>query len=233
MTLTSRLASATQARELQRQRRLRLKKARQLRWRHRMRRLLRAVIASSAIFLVALFVGFFRNGIGSDGLLLTFFLMAAAFVLFAIFPRTRTLGTGDSTALDLPALADRTQGWLETQRGLLPANTQNVVDLLGNRLDELVPRLASLSENDPSAAELRRLLGDHLPSLINSYTSIPAVLINQPHAGSTPAAQLHAGLETVAREVEAIGRTVASEKLDALAIRGRYLDTRYKGDDEQ
>jgi hypothetical protein len=74
---------------------------------------------------------------------------------------------------------------------------------------------------------LRKLLGDHVPSLINSYTSIPAALTHQPHAGSTPAAQLHAGLETIAREVESIGNAVASGELDALAIRGRYLDTRY------
>lgn len=66
-----------------------------------------------------------------------------------------------------------------------------------------------------------------IPSLIKSYTSLPDALTHQPHAGSTPAAQLHAGLETVAREVETIGKTIAAADLDDLAIRGRYLDTRY------
>lgn len=215
------------ARELRRQRRARLRKARQLRWRHRFRRLIRAVLAACAIFVAALLYANFTDGLGSGGLLLTFFAMAVAFVLLALFPRTRGLEKGPGTALDLPTLVDQTQSWLETQRGRLPAKTQTIIDLLESRLEELSPRLGTLTENDPAAHELRKLLGDHVPSLINSYTSIPTALAHQPHAGSSPAAQLHAGLETVAREVENIGNAVASGELDALAIRDRYLETRY------
>lgn len=215
------------ARELRRQRRVRLRKARKLRWRHRFRRLVRAVLTAGAIFVAALLYANFSDGLGSGGLLLTFFAMAVTFVLLALFPRTRGLEKAPGTALDLPTLVGQTQSWLETQRARLPAKTQTIVDLLESRLEELSPRLGTLSGNDPAAHELRKLLGDHVPSLINSYTSIPAALAHQPHAGSSPAAQLHAGLETVAREVENIGNAVASGELDALAIRGRYLETRY------
>lgn len=215
------------ARELRRQRRARLRRARQLRWRHRFRRLVRAILAAGAIFVAALVFASFSDGLSSGGIMLTFFTMAAAFVLLALFPRTRSLAASHGAASDLPTLVDQTHNWLESQRGRLPAKTQTVVDLLESRLEELSPQLGSLSENEPAALELRKLLSDHLPSLINSYASIPAALTHQPHAGSTPAAQLHAGLETVAREIESIGKVVASGELDALAIRGRYLDTRY------
>jgi hypothetical protein len=153
--------------------------------------------------------------------------MTVAFVVLALFPRSRSLAGGHGTAGDLPALAQRTQGWLEVQRSRLPTKTQAAVDLLAIRLEELSPLLDTLNENDPVAHELRKLLGDHLPSLIDSYTSIPTTLTHQPHAGSTPAAQLHAGIATVAREVENIGKALASGELDSLAIRGRFLDTRY------
>lgn len=227
MSGTSNSPLGIPASELRRQRQVRLRKAMQLRWRHRFRRLVRAVLAACAIFIAALVFASVSGGLGSGGIILTFFAMAAAFILFALFPRTRSMALANSGPCDLPTLADRTQTWLETQRPLLPAKVQAVVDLLGSRLEELSPQLGALSENDPADSELRKLLGDHLPSLIGSFTSIPSALTHQPHAGSTPAEQLHAGLETVAREVESIGKAIANNELDALAIRERYLGTRY------
>jgi hypothetical protein len=215
------------ARELRRQRRARLRKARQLRWRHRFKRLTRAVLAAMAIFLAALAFAYSSDGLGSGGIILTFFSIAAVFVLLAIFPRTPAPTVRNAAASDLATLACQTVSWLETRRASLPPQTQSVVDLLGSRLDEMSPRLASLSDKDPASQELRKLLVEHVPSLINSYTNIPAPLAHQPHAGSTPAAQLHAGLETAVREVENLGRTLASGELDSLAIRARYLDSRY------
>src|SRR6185369_16414598 len=73
-----------QSPDLRRQRFARLRKARQLRWRHRFRRLKRAVIAACAILFGALLTGLFVGGIGIEGFLLTIFAMMAAFVLLAI-----------------------------------------------------------------------------------------------------------------------------------------------------
>lgn len=225
-SVTSKLAAAAQAIDLQRRRSARLRKARQLRWRHRLKRLVRAVTATGLILFAALFIGLFRDGLGADGLLLTLLLMAVTFVVLAIFPRTASLAKGGGET-DLAALADRTQHWLESQRSLVPPRARPVIDLLGNQLDELAPRLPMLSETHPAGRELHKLLAEHLPSLVHSYTSIPAALADQPHAGSTPAAQLQAGLETVTREVATIGKSIAADEMDALAIRHRYLDTRY------
>lgn len=215
------------ARELGRRRRARLRKARELRWRHRLKRLVRAFLASGAIAVAAVVIAAFSNGIGIGGFVLTMFAMMVTFVLFALYPRTSSLAVGNAAAMDLPALADRTQSWLEAQRRLLPPSTHAVIDLLGNQLEEFAPRLASLRETEPAAREMRELLANHLPSLVESFTSLPSALVDQPHAGSTPAAQLHAGLVTVTRQVERIENTVAGGSLDALAIRGRYLETRY------
>lgn len=216
-----------QARELRRQRRERLRQARRLRWRHRWKRLRRALIAVAVILAGALAASLAFDGISDSVLVLTVFAVPIAFILFALFPRTSSLSASGLPAESLPGLADHTQTWLETQRGLLPAAARVQVDLLGSHLAQLSPQLANLAENDPAAGEVRKLLGEHLPSLVESYTSIPVALRSEPHAGSTPQAQLTEGLATVAREVEAIGKTVARGELDALATRGRYLETRY------
>lgn len=216
--------------DLRRQRRARLRKASQLRWRHRLRRLKRAAIAATLIFVASLVLGFFVDGIGIEGIIATFALMFLAFVPLALFPRTRSLSANENTpAMDLPGLADYTQLWLESRRGMLPDAARRQVDLLGSRLEVLSPKLAGVQAGSPEAREIRQLLEEHLPSLIESYAGIPDSLRQQPHAGSTPQAQLTEGLATVASEVESIGSMIAGADLDALAIRGRYLEARYRG----
>lgn len=215
----------------------RLHKARQVRWRHRFKRLKRATLAAFAIFMIALVIATLTDGLGIEGFVLMLFTMVSAFVLLALFPRTRNLATGKISALNLRDLIDQTPMWLETQRRLLPSTTHVVVDELASRLQNVSPQLATLNENEPAAHEIRKLLGEHLPSLIKSYTNIPVALRQQPHAGSTPQEQLMDGLITVTREVEMIGSAVARGELDALAIRGRFLAARYgppsEGGDEK
>jgi hypothetical protein len=179
------------------------------------------------IFVCSLAAGLAFDGISDNLLLLTFFAMPIAFILFALFPRTSGLATSGMPRESLPGLVDQTQAWLEAKRGLLPASAREQVDVLASHLAQISPQLVNLDEKCPAAQEVRKLLGEHLPSLIDSFTSIPTAMRNEPHAGSTPQFQLIEGLGTVAREIESIGRTVASVQLDALAIRGRYLETRY------
>jgi hypothetical protein len=216
-----------QSPDLRRQRFARLRKARQLRWRHRFRRLKRAVIAACAILFGALLTGLFVGGIGIEGFLLTIFAMMAAFVLLAIFPRTRTPTIEDLRVSDLPTLVGRTEIWLETQRGLLPRDAQGLIDVIGSRLEQLSPQLTTLGEADPAAGDVRKLLGEHLPALVNGYARIPDPLRYQPHAGSTPETQLVEGLEVIAGEIETMTKQIARGELDALATRGRYLESRY------
>jgi hypothetical protein len=213
--------------DLRRQRFARLRKARQLRWRHRFRRLKRAFLAAFAILVGALLTGLFAGGIGIEGFLLTILAMMTAFVLLAIYPRTRAPTAEDLRISDLPTLVGRTEIWLESQRGLLPRNANALIDLIGNRLEQLSPQLATLGEADPAASDVRKLLGEHLPALVNSYARIPDPLRYQPHAGSTPETQLVEGLEVIAGEIDTMTRQIARGELDALATRGRYLESRY------
>jgi hypothetical protein len=98
-------------------------------------------------------------------------------------------------------------------------------------LDQLAPQLQTLDENDLAAREVRKLVGEHLPELINGYKKIPDSLKHKEHAGKTPAQQLVDGLKTIDREIETMTGQIARGELDKLAVRGRYLEMRYDNTD--
>lgn len=202
-------------------------RSRRLKRRHRLRKLARATIAVVAIWAAALVAGFAMNGIGTAGLIVTFALMIAGFAGFLSFPRMRVPAPRDVVGADLKTLAGRAELFLEAQRPLLPPPAQTLLDRIGGELDQLSPQLATLGEADPAAHEARRLLGEHLPGLIASYTRIPAELRDRPHAGSTPEQQLVGGLDVIAREIGTMTGEIAGGELDALATRGRYLESKY------
>jgi len=219
-------------RDLRRKRNLRRGRVWRAKWNHRFRRLKRAVVTSFLILFGAAVWAVAFDGLGDRGLVLTFLAAIAAFVILAIFPRTSTPDIEALHRASLAELAAQTELWLEAQRSALPASLHTTLDLIGARLDELSPQLATLPDKGEAAREIRKLLGVHLPALVNSYTGIPAGLRDEPHAGSTPEQQVSQGLSIVAREIETVTHQIARGELDQLAIRERYLETRYVGSEE-
>ena len=202
-------------------------RSRRLKRRHRLRRLTHAVIAASLVWIFALIAGFAMNGLGVGGLIVTFLVMAVVFAALLVFPRMRAPAPADIRGSSIKGLAGRTELFLESQRTALPPPAQTLLDRIGSELDHLGPQLATLGEHEPAADEARRLLGEHLPGLIESYTRIPETLRGQQHAGATPEQQLLGGLDVIAREIGTMTGQIARGELDALATRGRYLETKY------
>jgi hypothetical protein len=128
-------------------------------------------------------------------------------------------------AADPKALVGQTQLWLEAQIPALPAPAIPLLNQIGAQLDALQPQL---TQSQPQA-QLRQLIGEHLPSLITNYTAIPAHLRGEAHAGTTPDQQLTQSLTTISAELASVTRQLAQGPLDALAIQTRYLDTKYEG----
>lgn len=191
------------------------------------RRLVRAALVSLAIPLVALFISLFTGGLGDRWLVIIFLLMIVSFWTLAIFPRTRAPDSADLRNTPLRQLPARTLLWLEANRPLLPPPGRAMLGRIESGLNQLSPQLATLDERHPAALEVRKLIDEHLPALVESYTRIPARLRNQPHAGATPETQLVDGLAIIAREIDMMTGEIARGELDALATRGRYLETRY------
>jgi hypothetical protein len=191
-----------------------------------MKRLQRMIFAAVAVVVGAAVVGFVMP-LGSTGLLIVMALLLACLAL-AFVPAMPTVTTAKLGESDLKALPLKTEIWLENQRKALPAPAMPILDALGSRLETLAPQLARLDPKEPAAVEVRRLLSDHLPELVNGYQSIPAPLRSQPRNGRVPDAQLVEGLSVIEQEIATMTEQLASGDLDKLAVHNRYLELKYQ-----
>lgn len=188
------------------------------------RRLARMVGGAAAVAIIAFIWGLFVAPIGFSGVLLTFLTMMAVFFLLAFYPRGR-----DATAEILPetplhALPPQIEDWLATQRNILPAPARQSIDQIIVQIDGLAPDLARLPPTHPRAADAHRLLSDHLPRLVQSYTDVP----ERYRQGPEVERQLADGLHVVSKELDRLGHDLARNRLDALEVEGLFLESRYR-----
>ena len=124
-------------------------------------------------------------------------------------------------------MVGRTELWLEAQRPALPPPAAQIVGDMGVQLDALGLQLEGLDQNHPKAREVRSLVGEQLPQMIDSYQRIPAHLRQEERAGATPDQQLTDSLGKISGEIDSITRQLAEGSLDDLAIKHRYLDYKF------
>lgn len=215
-------------RAARRQRAARLYQARKDRWRFRLRRLRRAFLALSGIWIATLVAALVLGGLAFTTTLLALLLSVVVFCVLAIYPASPRPRAEDLNSATLPELAGSAELWLEGKRRALPSAAVDAIDMIGVRLEQLAPQLATLQETGPAAREVRKLLSEHLPALVESYTRIPPSLRGRPGAaGATPSDQLVDGLCVIAEQIEAMSTDLSRNDLDALATRGRFLETKY------
>ncbi|RKF20619.1 hypothetical protein D6851_10810 [Altericroceibacterium spongiae] len=194
---------------------------------HLVGKLKRMAIAVLGILLAAGIAGGILNGIGFAGVMLTALAIFAAIAAFAIFPRMKVPRRSDLNRGDVQQLVSRTELWLEAQRSALPAPAAQMIDRIGVQLDGLGVQLEGIEPGHPAAVETRKLVGEHLPDMVEAYRKIPQHLRREERAGATPDAQLIDSLGKISEEIDSVTRQLADGALDDLAIRTRYLDYRY------
>ncbi len=197
------------------------------------RRLKYAFFAALAVALGAgLFGTFLPGGIGIWGFFLM--LVAMAVVFFGILGWS---GAPEPTPQqiaksELPLLPGQTERWLEAQRPALPAPAQTLADQIGIKLEAMAPQFARLDPQEPAAFELRKLVAQELPELVEGYKRVPEAMRRQDrNGGGSPDKQLVEGLRVVDEELVRISEQLASGDLDKLATQGRYLEIKYRGED--
>jgi hypothetical protein len=186
-------------------------------------------VARAAMAVGVLLVGAGIVGIGFWGVMITGVLGAAAAYVLLRYPDMPMPTVESLRQTDLGTLAGKTEIWLEAQRPALPAPAIPIVQAIGLRLDALAPQLQTLEETNPASREVRKLVGEHLPELINGYKRIPETLRRQDNGGKTPEQQLVDGLTRIDREIETMTSQIARGELDKLATRERFLEIRYDG----
>jgi hypothetical protein len=208
-------------------------KQRELQRGHLLGKLGRVALAVGAVIIGAGVIGMIIDGIGFSGVMLTALLGGAAAFLFLRYPRMPLPTIETLRKTDLATLAGKTEIWLAAQCPALPAPAVSIVRDIGVRLDQLSPQLAALGEFDPAAMEVRKLVGEYLPELINGYKRIPDSLKKQDNNGKTPEQQLVDGLKLIDREVETMTGQISRGELDKLAVQGRYLELKYDNEGAQ
>lgn len=194
---------------------------------HLLRKLVRVGMATGAILFGAMVAGLIIDGIGWTGIIVTILAIVAATTFFSAFPRMKVPSRASLSGSDVRSLVGRTELWLESQRPALPAPAAQLVDRIGLQLDALGLQLDGLDQNAPAAMEVRKLVGEHLPELVSTYTAIPRHLRGEERAGHTPDQQLTDSLGKISTEIDSVTRQLAAGALDNLAIRTRYLDYKY------
>jgi len=200
----------------------------ELRLKHWRRKLVTMVAAVFAILLAAGVAGAILNGIGFWGVMLTALAISVALFVVGKVNRVKVPKRVDLTRTqDARQLVARTELWLEHQRPALPAPAVTLVDQIGVQLDALGLQLEHVDPAHPAAAETRKLVGEHLPEMVDTYRRIPAPLRREERAGATPDVQLVDGLGRISEEIDRVTRQLADGAIDNLAIRSRFLEYRY------
>lgn len=192
------------------------------------KRILYMLAGIFAVLLAAGVIGTLINGIGFVGIMATLLAMIVIVAVFAVFPRIKPPKRADlARTQDARQLVARTELWLEHQRPALPPPAIRIVEDIGVQLDALGVQLENVDPAHPAAAETRKLVGEILPDMIDSYRRIPGHLRREERGGSSPDAQLVDSLAKISKEIDQVTRQLAEGSLDDLAIRTRYLDYKY------
>ena len=178
--------------------------------------------------LVASAIAGFIVPLGTTGVMIALGIMAAALLLIAAIPSEPRVRTQALASVPLPALPLQTEIWLDNQRKALPAPAVTLTDSIGVKLETLGPQLERLTDQEPAAQEIRKLLSDHLPELVTGYESIPAPLRREERNGRIPEQQLVEGLSVIDSELARISESLASGDIDKLAVQNRFLELKYQ-----
>ncbi len=194
---------------------------------HVLRKLGHIGLAVVGIVIAASVTGLIINGIGWTGIILAFLATVVAIGTIGRNPRmaipTRTtLAQGD-----LKSLVGRTEMWLEAQRYALPPPAIKLIDHIGLQLDALGLQLKDVDPLHPATAEVRKLVGEQLPGVVDGYRKIPDHLRYEERGGTNPNQQFMASLTLISGEIDSVTRQLASGAIDDLAITTRYLDYKY------
>lgn len=128
---------------------------------------------------------------------------------------------------ELEALPAKAEEWLLTKRLELPLTGAPLLDRILVALGDLYPHLGRIEPHSTLAWEVRRLLGNHLPRLIQAYLELPA---SAREADPDYGRRLIEGLDTIASEAVRLTKEVCRESLTSFETQGRFIETRYRDD---
>lgn len=189
------------------------------------------VAAIFAMFVATGIIGGIIGGIGTWGVMALGLAVMIAVAVFVLAPKQKPPKRAELRQGNPKQMVAKVELWLESQREALPAKAAAIVEQLGGQLDALGAQLATMDVDHSAMSEVRDLVGDYIPETIDNYRKIPEHLRKESHAGSTADERLVESLSKLSGEVDRVTRRLAEGAMDDLAVKSRYLDYRFGGDD--
>ena len=187
-------------------------------------------VALAVLFAVTVGLGLASDGIGLGGLFIVASLVVLTVIGIGFLPLEREIVNYKE---DMPnkAVVQRLESLLVRKRTALPAPAATRIDAISAQLPLLENRLAETQILDPLAQDARRLMGKHLPELIERYERVPeAYRLERDGDGLTVDQRLVAGLDAARTALDDLGRKLAHEDLTAFESQGRFIENRYRED---
>jgi hypothetical protein len=193
-------------------------------------RIATAAIVVGLLFAATVIIGVVLNGIGVGGFVLSLVAMAAAAFYF-LLPRREKPIVDFKDDMPNKAVVERLDSLLVRKRPALPSPAALRIDAISRQLPLLESRLSETEILDPLAQDARRLMGKHLPELIERYERVPAAYRGERDGeGLTVDERLVQGLDAAKTALDDLGRKLAHEDLAAFETQGRFIENRYKDD---
>ncbi|HEY1606184.1 MAG TPA: hypothetical protein VGF77_11385 [Allosphingosinicella sp.] len=195
------------------------------------RRLANMGIAIGILIVATIAFGLFVGPIGINGLFLVLLAMLAILILFSVWPgEPKRVAYNDQ--LPTRTLVRQLDSLLVRERAALPATAAKRIDAISAQLPLLESRLAEADPLDPLALDARRLMGKHLPDLIERYERVPAAYRQEKDGeGLTVDERLVKSLDAARGALDEVGAKLAQSDRDAFETQGRFIESRYKDSD--
>ncbi len=142
--------------------------------------------------------------------------------------RAEVEGRATLQSLPLDELAARAEEGLLDRCDALPGHALPAADRIMGRLRELQPELGALDPGAPIAGDARRLIGQHLPQLIDAWFQLPDSA-RAPRSESSR--RLAESLDIVAGELEHLLDLCSRDRQSDFDTHSRFIETRYREDD--
>jgi len=161
-------------------------------------------------------------------LILPFLFLATMLALFWPSRRKREAplpaASGSAARSRLDLLARDTEEWLLERCPALPRPALPAADAILDRLRDLQPDLAALPRESPLAGEADRLVGGHLPRLVDSFLELPPAARDPRGENSRRLAE---SLGVVTDELDRLSGEIGRERRLGFETHHRFIETRY------
>jgi hypothetical protein len=195
------------------------------------KKLLNIGIALVALIVATLVFARMVGPIGLTGLFLVSLATLAILVLFSVWPN-EPKRVQYNEQLPTKTVIRQLDTLLVRERSALPAPAGARLDAIGAQLPLLESRLGEMDALDPLAQDARRLMGKHLPDLIDRYERVPAEYRQERDGeGLTVDERLIASLDAARNALADIGSKLSESDRQAFETQGRFIESRYKEPD--